>query len=247
MPGTKIRREITVGNPTCLLSFSGRDSVDSAVFDSSTLQPGGIDEVQTLSITGPPPEARSRCPSTGRRRRPSPTTRRRLRSRPRCGRSRAWARGSCRRRSAAGDPVTITFTGAKLGKKDQPLITVASRPHGRHRASGLGRRDHEGRLEVRQPLRDPLSGLPLMRNGGGDKVVEWDGASAATLVGIFDGQRRAAWSGGLPGHPRLQPRVRVRQGRGQELRHVHGQLQHLGCGTRLPVQVPGLLGRRCSR
>jgi hypothetical protein len=34
-----------------------------------------------------------------------------------------------------------------------------------------------------------LSGLPLMRNGAGDKVVEWDGASAATLVGIFDGQR----------------------------------------------------------
>src|SRR5689334_9864595 len=50
----KARRVIDVGNPTCLLGFSGRDSVDSAIFDTSTLSPGGVTEVQTITVTGTP-------------------------------------------------------------------------------------------------------------------------------------------------------------------------------------------------
>lgn len=48
------RREITLGYETCLLGFSGRDSVDSAVFDASYLTQGGVDEVQLVTLTGSP-------------------------------------------------------------------------------------------------------------------------------------------------------------------------------------------------
>lgn len=50
----KIRREVTIGGPSVLLGFSGRDSVDSAVFDAAFLTLGGVNEVQTITITGTP-------------------------------------------------------------------------------------------------------------------------------------------------------------------------------------------------
>jgi hypothetical protein len=241
MPGAKIRREITVGNKTCLLSFAGRDSVDSAVFDSSTLQPGGIDEVQTLSITGAPTGGTFTLSFNGQTtaaiayNATAAQVQTALRALSRLGAGIVVGGGPL-----PGTAVTITFTGAKLGKKDQPLITVASNAlTGGTAPAPTVVETTKGDSKFAN-LYVLLSGLPLMRNGAGDKVVEWDGASAATLVGIFDGQRRAARSGGLSGHPGLQPRVRVRQGReGQELRRVHGQLQHLGCGARVPVQVQG--------
>lgn len=49
------KRVIEVGADTCLLGFSGRNYIKSAVFDASTLAPvGGVNEVQTATITGVP-------------------------------------------------------------------------------------------------------------------------------------------------------------------------------------------------
>lgn len=189
MPGTKIRRQIQVGNPTCLLGFSGRDSVDSAVFDSSSLPLGGVDEVQTLTITGTPTGGTFKLAFRGQTtaaiayNASAATVQAALRLLSRLGVGVVCAGGAL-----PGTPVTITFTGPKLGKQDQPLITVASpaftggtTPAASVVESTKGDSTFAGLYVIR-------SGLPLMANAGGDKVIEWDGASAATLVGIFDGQ-----------------------------------------------------------
>lgn len=48
--GGKHRREIELGADTCLLGFSGRDHVSSAVFDATFLEELGTNEVQTLTV-----------------------------------------------------------------------------------------------------------------------------------------------------------------------------------------------------
>lgn len=51
------KRVVEVGTDTCLLGFSGRAWIKSAAFDASTLKPdgmGGVNEVQTVSLTGAP-------------------------------------------------------------------------------------------------------------------------------------------------------------------------------------------------
>lgn len=53
--GGMVKRRIEVGTSTCLLGFSGRDYIKSHVFDASTLAPiGGVNEVQTVTVTGSP-------------------------------------------------------------------------------------------------------------------------------------------------------------------------------------------------
>lgn len=190
MPGAKIKRVTEVGNPTCLLGFSGRDDVPSAVFDSSTLQPGGVDEVQTLTITGTPTGGTFKLAYKGQTtaniayNANAAAVQTALRALSRLG-----AGVVCGGGGLPGTPVTITFTGAKLGKQGQELITVASPAFtgGTTPAASVTRTTPgDAKFANRYML---TSGLPLMYNGGGDKVVEWDGASAATLIGIFDGQR----------------------------------------------------------
>lgn len=188
MPGTKVRRVIDVGNPTCLLGFSGRDSVDSATFDSSTLQPGGVDEVQTATITGTPTGGTFKLGYKGQStadiafNATGATVQTALRALSRLGAG-VTVTGN------AGGPYTITFTGDKLGKQEQPLLTLAANaltggttPTVTIAETTKGDSKWAG-LYVLQ------SGLPLMRSADGSKVVEWDYGDPADLVGIFDGQR----------------------------------------------------------
>lgn len=49
------KRSLEVGSDTCLLGFSGREYIKSAVFDATTLAPvGGVNEVQTVTVNGIP-------------------------------------------------------------------------------------------------------------------------------------------------------------------------------------------------
>lgn len=53
--GGMVTRRIEVGVDTCLLGFSGRSYIKSHAFDASTLSPtGGVNEVQTVTVTGSP-------------------------------------------------------------------------------------------------------------------------------------------------------------------------------------------------
>lgn len=47
-------RTIDTGFDSCLIGFGGRQDIESAMFDPSTLSAGGVDEVQTLTVTGGP-------------------------------------------------------------------------------------------------------------------------------------------------------------------------------------------------
>lgn len=197
MPGNTYRRQTSVGNPTCLLGFSGRDSVDSAVFDTSTLQPGGVDEVQTATITGTPTGGTFKLGYNGQvtaaiaYNATGATVQAALRALSRLGSGVTVSGG-------AGGPYIITFTGTKLGKKPQTLITLAnnSLTGGTSPSVSIARTTAgDDRFANLYVLR---SGLPLMASTDGKRVVEWDGASAATLVGIFDGQRELLGQGDDP-------------------------------------------------
>lgn len=187
MPGSHIRRSITIGNPTCLLGYTGRGSVDSAVFDSSTLQPGGVDEIQTLSFTGTPTGGTYKLAFRGQTTAAiaypgtAAAVQTELRKLSRLSPLVAVA-------GSAGGPYAITFTGAKLGKKTHSLITVAAPAltGGTSPAASVARTTTGDSTFAN--LYVVRSGLPLMANGDGSKMIEWDGASATTLVGIFDGQ-----------------------------------------------------------
>lgn len=199
MPGNTFRRATQIGNPTCLLGFSGRDSVDSGVFDSSTLSPGGVDEVQTLSITGVPTGGTFTLSFRGQTTAPiafnatAAQVQAALRALTRVGNGLVAGGGPL-----PGTAVTLTFAGAKLGKIDQPLITAngalltgGTAPA----ASVVETTKGDSMFANMYVLR---SGLPLMVDATGKKLIEWDGASAATLRGIFDGQRELLGPGDDP-------------------------------------------------
>lgn len=208
MPGTKVRRQITVGNQTCLLGFPGRDSVDSATFDSSTLTPGGVDEVQTLTITGTPTGGTFKLAYNGQTtaaiayNASAAAVQTALRALSRLGSGIVCAGGAL-----PGTGITITFTGAKLGKQDQPLITVAdnSLTGGTTPAPSVAETvKGDSTFANLYVLR---SGMVLQASDDGSKVVEWDGDAAVneqqtvTITGTptggtftleFDGEVTAA-------------------------------------------------------
>lgn len=183
----RARRQTDIGNDTCLLGFSGRDDVDSMIFDSSTLVPGGVTEVQTLATSGVPTAGTFKLAAYGQTtaaiafNASAATIQTELRKLTRLG-AVTCAGG------ALPTAVTITFTG-KHANKDVPLITVAnnSLTGGTAPAASVvettkGDSTFAGLFVLR-------SGLPLMTTTDGKMVKEWDYVSAADLIGIFDGQR----------------------------------------------------------
>lgn len=48
------RSRTRIGHDTCLKGFTGREHIDSMVLLSSSVQPGGVNEVQTITINGGP-------------------------------------------------------------------------------------------------------------------------------------------------------------------------------------------------
>ena len=199
MPGNKFRRRIEIGNDTCLLGFSGRDSVDSVVFDSSTLEPGGVNEQQTLTITGAPTGGTFRLAFKGQTtadiafNASAAAVQAALRALRRIG-----ANGvTCTGGPLPGTPVVIEFTG-KLENLDVDLITVANNSLTGGTAPAAAVTETRKGDSTFAGLYVLRSGLPLMMNADGDKAVEWDGASAATLIGVFDGQRELLGPGDDP-------------------------------------------------
>lgn len=187
MPGTRIRRDITIGNPTCLLGFSGRDSVDSGVLDSSTIALGGIDEVQTITLTGGPTGGSFKLvvknQTTGAITAPGTAAaiQTALRALSRVGPG-ITVTGS------AGGPYTVTFSGTHLGKKQQALMTTTAVALTGGTTPAVSVTEATQGSSLWANLYVIRSGTPLMASGDGTKLVQWDGASATTLVGIFDGQ-----------------------------------------------------------
>jgi hypothetical protein len=188
MPGSIVRRETTIGNPTCLLGYAGRESVDSGVFDPSTLSLGGVDEVQAATISGSPTGGTFKLAFKGQvtaaiaYNAAAATVQTELRKLSRLG-------GGVTVAGSAGGPYTITFTGSKLGKQEQPLITLANNSLTGGTSPTVSITETTKGDSMFANLYVIRSGLPLMANADGTKVVEWDGQSANTLVGIFDGQR----------------------------------------------------------
>lgn len=185
----KARRVIEIGNDTCLLGFGGRDSVDTMIFDTSTISPRGVTEVQTLSTSGVPTGGTIKLVYNGQ------TT-----AAIAFNATAATIQAELRKLSRLGavtvtggplttNPVVITFTG-KNANRDVPLITTTanaltggSTPAASVTETTKGDATFAGMYEL-------ISGTPLMVSANDSKMVqEWDGSSATTLIGIFDGQR----------------------------------------------------------
>lgn len=199
----KARRELTLGGPTCLLGDSGREFVQSGVFDTSTLQPGGTSEVQTVTLTGSPGGGTFTLAYKGQvttalaYNATAATVQAALRLLSRIGPTGVTVTGS------AGGPYTLTF-GGKLANLDveslvgngaaltggtTPAVSVAETTKGSSTNAGLYVIE---------------SGLPLAVSADGKRVVEWTGAGnvnevqTVTLSGspgggtfalIFEGER----------------------------------------------------------
>lgn len=199
MPGNKFRRETTIGNPTCLLGFSGRDSVDSAVFDSSTLEPGGTDEVQTLTITGTPTGGTFKLAFKGQTtaniayNANAAAVQAALRALSRIGASGVTCSGG----ALPGTPVVITF-GGKLGNQDVDTISVAANNLTGGTTPAVAVAETTKGDSLFAGLYVLRSGMVLMPTADGTKVQEWDGQVTADIVGIFDGQRELFGPGDDP-------------------------------------------------
>lgn len=115
------RREIETGSDTCLLGYSGRDSVDSAVFDAAYLEEGGGNEVQTVTVdaTGGTFTLTFKDQTTAAiaENASAAVVQAALRALSRIGSDGATVTGS------AGGPYTVEFTG-RHGRKDVPLMTA---------------------------------------------------------------------------------------------------------------------------
>lgn len=186
MSKRQAKREWSVGNPTCLLGFDGRNSVDSAVFDASSIDPGGVNEVQTITVTGVPTggtftlrfkgqtTAALDFDATGAEVQAA------LRALSRIGAEGVTVTGN--------GPYVVTF-GGKLGNQDVESITVANNsltggtaPNVTVAETTKGSSLFAGQLVL-------TSGIVLMNNADDTMVVPWDGGSPDDIVGIFDGQR----------------------------------------------------------
>lgn len=115
------RREIETGSDTCLLGYSGRDSVDSAVFDATFLTQGGGNEVQTLTIDAAGGTFtltfKDQTTTAIAENATAATVQAALRALSRIGSDGVTVSGS------TGGPYTIEFTG-RLAKKDVELLTT---------------------------------------------------------------------------------------------------------------------------
>lgn len=183
--GGIVKREIEVVGDTCLLGFGGRDYVKSAVFDATTLSPGGTDEVQTVTLTGSPTGGTFTLAYKGQTtgniayNASAATVQTALRALSRIGSNGASVAGS------AGGPYTVTF-GGQLAKQNVEMLvgddalTGGTAPEVAVTEATKGSSDGAGRYLVR-------SGLVVMKTTSGEMVEEWDGGSPSDILGIIDG------------------------------------------------------------
>lgn len=181
----RAKRRLDVGNPTCLLGFPGRDSVDSAFFDATTLTPGGVSEVVTATITGIPTGGtfklawRGQVTGTIGFNPTAAAVQTALQALSRIGPGGVLVTGS------TGGPFTITFAG-KLANRDVSPITLSANSLTGGTAPTVGIVETTKGDATYAGLYVLRSGLPLMSNGSG-QVKEWDYSDGTQLLGIFDG------------------------------------------------------------
>lgn len=197
---SRVRREITVGGPTCLLGFSGRDSVDSAVFDTTTLTPGGTDEVQTITLTGVPTGGTFRLGFSGLGRDGSPYLALAQQETANIAFNASAAAVQTALRAlgnlgagltvsgSAGGPYTVTFAGMRLGGRDQPLLVLTNNSLTGGTTPSVTIAEATKGSSFEAGLFVLIGGLVLMKQTGNKKVKAYDGSGAANIVGIFDGR-----------------------------------------------------------
>lgn len=203
LSGGKTRREITIGHDTCLLGFTGRESVDSAVFDTTTLTAGGVDEQQVVTLTGGPTGGTFRLTFKGQQtadiayNATAAAVQTALQALTRLGAAATVA-------GAAGGPYTVTFS-ARYGGQNVDMLTAQSfltggtTPGVTVAESRKGSSKNRGFYVIE-------SGLVLTKNAAGTKVIEYTGAGnlneiqTVTISGVptggtfdlvFDGERTA--------------------------------------------------------
>lgn len=193
------RREVTVGGPTCLLGFSGRDKVDSGVFDTTTLSPGGVDEVQTVTITGSPGGGTFKLGYAEYTRDGHSPLIQKVTAAIAYNAAAATVQTALRALSnlgagvsvtgSAGGPYTVTFTGSKVGGRDLPLLVLADNSLTGGTTPSVTIAEATKGSSLHRGLFVLVGGLVLMSQTGNKKVKEYDGSGAANIIGIFDGRR----------------------------------------------------------
>jgi hypothetical protein len=205
---TVVRREIEIGNDTCILGFSGREMVDSAVFDTSYLTPGGVDEVQTVTITGSPTGGtftlsyKGQVTSALAYNASAAAVQTALRALSRIGSNGVTVTGG----PGPGTPYVVTFGGA-LGKLDVDLLVGngAGLTGGTTPAVSVAETTKGSSLDAGHTVLK--SGLVLAKSADGKSVIPYTGAgnvnevqtvtitgtpTGGTVTLVFEGERTAA-------------------------------------------------------
>lgn len=171
--GGIVKREIEIGHKTCLLGFSGRDSVDSAVFDASTLEASGVNEVQTVTINGSPTGGtwtlsyKDQITTNLAFNATAAAVQAALRALGRIGSDGVTVTG------AGGGPYTVTFEG-RLSNQDVPLLVAAdaltggTTPDVTVAEATKGSSSYSGLFVLN-------SGLVLAKSADGKKVIPYTG------------------------------------------------------------------------
>jgi hypothetical protein len=182
MPGVG-RRSRRISSPHPLRGFGGRSNRKSCSFDVSTVTPGGVDEVQTVTLTGSPGSGNFtltfRGATTGNiaYNAASSAVEDALELLATIG------NGNVRVTGSAGGPYTVTFIN-DLGKQGVDQMTANGGGLGGGTTPGVtvttvteGSDADAGRLFVRRGLIIMLSGTT--------KVKAWDGNSADDIIGVL--------------------------------------------------------------
>ena len=185
-------RTIEVGSGTCLLGFTGRGDIGSYVFDATTLSPvGGVDEKQTVAITGTPTGGTFTLTYRGLTtaaivyNAAASAVQSALRALANIGSTGVTCTGG----ALPGTPVVVEFTGplantdvymltadgAGLTGGTSPAVTVSQTVQGV---------TNDPRYLVGSPDK-PGTIVKVTGSSPNQKVVEYDGSG--TIVGVVDG------------------------------------------------------------
>lgn len=125
MPGV-VRRQSSIADPYPLLGFGGHDMVESGVFSAASAVLGGVNEQQTVTVTGAPTGGTFTLTYNGATTAPiafgasAATVQAALELLPNIGSGQVSAAGG----ALPGTPVVVTFTG-QLGKQNVNQMTAA--------------------------------------------------------------------------------------------------------------------------
>lgn len=184
MPGVG-RRSRRIVSPHPLRGFGGRDNRKSCSYKVSTVTPAGVDEVQTVTLTGTPGGGTWTFTFRGQTTTGIAYNATNATVEDAIELLSTVGAGNVRVTGSAGGPWTITFIN-DLGNQNVDAATVsgASLTGGTTPAAGIaqttaGSDANAGRLFVRRGT------IIMAYSGDASKVTAWDGASATTALGVL--------------------------------------------------------------